>query len=129
MNLRVRLTTDKLKKIKDLRVGDIVITENKSQSIKSVITFASHYYLIKLADSTHFELPEIFTIKTTEGFKVPMEGDKLVRQHFEILCVSSVKSVTKKIFHDILVDDAMLTEQKFIIQTGGIRGSKIQKDA
>jgi hypothetical protein len=125
MNINVRcFYSKKLHKyipFKDLKIDQRVICEDgNNYYIKSMVTFSSFYYMIKLSSGDNIKMPDIFKMKTDEGFKIPEKDDLVLSTNGHLyLCLKSTRSLTKSIFYDIVIEKPIVLQGGFIVQTGG----------
>lgn len=105
MQLRA-IENGKIKKLKDLRVGDLILCEGDIYlPIKSIVIVSCYPLYYRLSNNVTFHISNRTKIKTTDGFKTPELWDNIVIAE-ELTPSATTCTLLDRImfFHDILID-------------------------
>lgn len=105
MQLRA-IENGKIKKLNDLRVGDLILCEGDVYlPIKSIVIVSCNPIYYRTSSNLTFHMSSRTRIKTVEGFKIPELWDHILITE-DLTPVVTTCNIIDRImfFHDILID-------------------------
>lgn len=119
VQLRV-ITTDGIKLLKDLRIGDLVKCDTGDfLPVKSVLFTRKRCDFIRFSNGVGFYINNRTKLKSTNGFKYPEVYDDILISEDLIPCVTDIKRTkTPRLLCDILIDGNMVTPEGFVFRFG-----------